>query len=366
VRVGLPGVPPPPARIAWITNVSAPYRRPVWEALARQCHLQVGLLADNEPNRRWSADLPAGVPRLLTKAVALHRGKLHLYLLRRPVLHRTLDVVILPGWELPASWQILIEAKLRRVRTVAFYESSAGSHRFATGPVAFLRRRFFRSVDAVITVGKASTQAVLGFGVPDERVIRTDNTVDVAAIHSAIRGTSVQDRRDNYVYLGQLIQRKNVDGLLEAFATLAASARLVVAGEGPEAESLRARASRLGIAERVDFRGYVPYEQVPELLSQAATLVLPSRREVYGLVVVEALAAGLHVVVTDNSGVYADVHELAGVLPAQPTPESIAAAMRRSAEDWNGPVDQPRILARTPAAMAGDVLRACAVARARS
>jgi glycosyltransferase involved in cell wall biosynthesis len=333
--------------------------------MAHATELQVGLLADNEPNRRWSADLPTGVPRLRTKAVALHRGKLHLYLLRRPALHGRLDVVILPGWELPASWQLLIEAKLRRVRTVAFYESSAGSHRFATGPVAFLRRRYFRSVDAVVTVGEASTRAVLGFGVSAERVVRTDNTVDVAAIHSAAQGASVEDRRDTYICLGQLIHRKNVDGLLEAFAKLPASARLVVAGEGPEEASLRARASRLGVSDRVDFRGYVPYAQVPELLSEAATLVLASRTEVYGLVVVEALAGGLHVVVADNSGVFADVRELTGVFPAQSTPASIASAMCRSAEDWTGPVDQPTILARTPEAMADDVVRACAVARAR-
>lgn len=350
-------------RIAWVTNVGAPYRHPVWAALAESTDLQVGLLADNEPNRRWTADLPPGVPRLRTRAFALHRRELHLYLLWRTALRREFDVVILPGWEMPASWQLLLEAKLRGIRTVAFYESSAGSHRFASGPVAFLRRTFFRRVDAVLTVGEASTQAVLGFGVRPERVVRTDNTVDVAAIHSAFRGGSIEDRRERFLYLGQLIKRKNVDGLLAAFAALPESSSLVVAGEGEEAAALRDQAGRLGVASRVDFRGYVPYGDVPALLAEASTLVLGSRTEVYGLVVVEALAAGLHVVVADNSGVYPDVRDLVGVFAATAEPASLAAAMTASAEAWTGPIERPEILSRTPQAMASDVLRACATAR---
>ncbi|BEP12753.1 hypothetical protein acdb102_10640 [Acidothermaceae bacterium B102] len=347
-----------------MTNVGAPYRHPVWAAMAKRSDFSVGLLADNEPNRQWSGDLPAGVARMRARAVAAHRGEFHLYLLWAPLLQRSLDVLILPGWESPASWELLAEAKLRGVRTVAFYESSSGSHRFSHGPVAAMRRRFFRSVDAVITVGAASRAAVLGFGVDPDRIVATQNTVDVRSIHEGGQGSAgVETRAHCFGYVGQLIRRKNVDGLIEAFALMPGSARLVVAGEGPEEQALRARAAALGVEGRIDFRGYVPYEDVPGLLSEFATLVLPSRSEVYGLVVIEALAAGLQVVVTDNCGVYADVHELRGVFPAQPSPGSLRKAMLASAAAWGGPLDQPAVLARTPEAMADDVLRACAVAR---
>lgn len=350
-------------RIVWVTNVAAPYRHPVWAAMGREAVLEVGLLADNEPNRRWNAELPAGVPRLVTKALALHRGELHLYLLLRPTLGGRPDVVILPGWEMPASWQLLIEAKLRRIPTVAFYESSKGSHRFRTGPVALARRFFFRSVDAVVTVGEASTKAVIAFGVSPKRVMQTDNAVDVATLHAAARGSGPEYRHHRYVYVGQLIRRKNVDGVLDALAAMPDSARLVIAGEGPEADTLRAYAAELGIASRVEFRGYVPYEQIPHVLAEAATLVLGSRSEVYGLVALEALAAGLHVVVAVNCGVYADVQGLEGVFAADPSPDSLAAAMLESAKTWTGPIAEPAILARTPGKMADEILRACAFVR---
>jgi glycosyltransferase involved in cell wall biosynthesis len=351
--------------IAWVTNVGAPYRHPVWAALAERSNLNVGLLADNEPNRQWSTELPLGVRRLRPRAIAAHRGEFHLYLLLAPLLRPSTDVLILPGWESPAAWQLLLEAKLRGVRTVAFYESSSGSHRFSSGPIALMRKRFFRSTDAVITVGAASRAAVLGFGVSPDRIIATQNTVDVASIHAGGQGGTLADaeRTERFAYIGQLIQRKNVDGLVAAFALMPGSARLVIAGEGPEEGRLREQVEALGIDDRVDFRGYVSYDAVPAVLTEVSTLVLPSRSEVYGLVVTEALAAGVQVVVTDNCGVYADVRGLVGVFPAQPSATSLRTAMRLSAKAWTGPLEQPAILARTPAAMADDVLRACLVAR---
>jgi glycosyltransferase involved in cell wall biosynthesis len=91
--------------------------------------------------------------------------------------------------------------------------------------------------------------------------------------------------------------------------------------------------------------------------------VLPSRREVYGLVVNEALASGLHVVVSTQAGVHLDVADMEGVYPTDPEPRALAHAMRKSATNWRGPIAQPAILARTPQGMAEDVIRAVAVAQ---
>lgn len=364
-RVGQPPGDDGRPQIHWITNLAAPYRHPVWSALAQDSDLRVGLLADNEPNRRWTGDLPQGVRRLPMHALGLHSGRASLYLLWRLALSGNPSVVILPGWELPAAWQLLAEAKLRRIRTVAFYESTSGSHRFSNGPVAWARRRFFRSVDAVVTVGEASQRAMLSFGVPGGRVVSTYNAVDVAGIRSASSTSAhtAAHRKERFVYLGQLIHRKNVDGLLDSLALMPESTTLVIAGEGPEEAALQARARELGVAGRVEFRGYVPYAEVPAVLAEASTLVLPSRSEVYGLVVVEALAAGLQVVVTENSGVFPDVQDLAGVFGADSSAPSLRDAMLLSVAAWSGPIEQPAVLARTPEAMAKDVLRACDVAR---
>jgi glycosyltransferase involved in cell wall biosynthesis len=356
-------------RIAWVTNVSAPYRRPVWAEVARHAHLRVGLLADNLPNRRWDAALPEGVARVPMRCKAPTVSGLPMYVLLRTGLEmRQLDAVVLPGWETPAAWQLLVLARLHRVSTIAFYESLAKSHRFSGGPVAFLRRRFFRAADCVLTVGEASTEAALGFGVPRDRVVTTYNAVDVRAINAAAAQAAHDEdkRRRRLIYVGQLIPRKNVDGLLRAFAALPDDTTLTIAGEGAEEARLQRLAVELGVAARVEFVGYVQHDDIAALLASAATLVMPSHREVYGLVVNEALAAGLHAVVSEHSGVLPDVRHMVGVFPTGTDVPSLTSAVAASLEAWNGPVQQPAILGRTPEVMAADVLRAAETARGRN
>lgn len=359
----------PPLRVAWVTNVSAPYRRPVWADLAEHANLAVGLLADNLPNRRWDPSLPDGVKRVPIRCKAPMIGDLPMYVVLRSGLALSeLDAVILPGWETPAAWQLLFLSRLRSVPSIAFYESLAKSHRFSGGPVAFLRRRFFRSVDCVLTVGEASTAAVLGFGVPRERIVTTYNAVDVKNINAAAIGVVHDEgaRGRRLIYVGQLIPRKNVDGLLRAFAGLPDDVTLVIAGEGEQEAELHNVAVGLGIASRVEFVGYVQHDEIAPLLATACTLVLPSHREVYGLVVNEALAAGLHAVVSDNSGVLPDVQHMMGVFSTPTDDVSLRTAITQSLEAWTGPVQEPDILGRTPEIMAADVLRAVRTAGGRA
>ena len=355
----------PPPSIGWITNLSAPYRHPVWSAIAERTPLTVGLLAQTEPNRRWSAHLPGEIGTLPLHASCLRWREWQLYVLRHAALRGSdIDVLILPGWENPAAWQLLFEARRRSIATVGFYESSHASHAFRGGPVARARRRFFGSVDAVVTVGRASERSMTNFGVAADRIIRTDNAVDVTTISRAAMAAAAPDeqRRQHFVYVGQLIERKNVGALLRAFAKLGPDARLSIAGEGPEAAALAESCATLGISGRVRFVGYLAAEDIPGFLATAQTLVLASTVEVYGLVVKEALAAGLHAVVSRPCGVAEDVAEMRGAFVCDTHSDSLAAAMQRSSAEWTGVIAAPEVLAHSPLAMAADVIRACAMA----
>jgi glycosyltransferase involved in cell wall biosynthesis len=100
---------------------------------------------------------------------------------------------------------------------------------------------------------------------------------------------------------GRLTPLKGFDSLLRAFARVEPrDARLVILGEGPELGALRSEAERLGLADRVDFPGYVA--EPWDFYARAKCFVVSSRSESFGMVVVEALAHGLPVVATDCSG----------------------------------------------------------------
>jgi glycosyltransferase involved in cell wall biosynthesis len=78
--------------------------------------------------------------------------------------------------------------------------------------------------------------------------------------------------------------------------------RLTIAGDGPLKAALQAEAARLGVAEKVRFVGAVPRAQVPALYAAADVFALPSLNEAFGLVALEARAAGLPVVAMRAGG----------------------------------------------------------------
>ncbi|MGB9880388.1 MAG: glycosyltransferase family 4 protein, partial [Anaerolineae bacterium] len=114
------------------------------------------------------------------------------------------------------------------------------------------------------------------------------------------------------LYVGTLQPRKNLLGLLDAFAVLAKEdqeTHLVLAGKkGWLYQPLFAHAEQLGLEERVHFIGYVPQEDLPALISGARVFVLPSFYEGFGLPVLEAMACGTPVICSN----VASLPEVAG------------------------------------------------------
>jgi glycosyltransferase involved in cell wall biosynthesis len=355
-------------RVVWAMNLAPPYRLPVWDALSQRVDLAIWLLAANEHNRRWS--VPDATPycvRLLRTA-GLRRGEsVHYVLTDRISAKRPKpDVVILPGWDSPAAWQLMLWAKRRGVRTLAFNESTVESQHHRHGLVHRARGWFFRQADGVLTVSPGSTEAVLAAGVPASRITQVVNAVDVQTIREAATkvnrptGTAAH----TFLFIGQLIERKRPDLVIEAFARMEDDSRLVIAGEGPMAAQLHNLVRRLRLGQGVEFLEYVQPSDLPATLGRCDTLVVPSQEEVYGLVVTEALAAGLHVVVSERAGVAGVVRDMPGTWIVAPQLEPLVKGMRASAEGWSGPVRVPGVLGHTPSAMATAIADAAHLALA--
>lgn len=105
--------------------------------------------------------------------------------------------------------------------------------------------------------------------------------------------------------LGRLIEAKGFDVALAAFAGLTSrfpEARLTIAGDGPELTDLEAQAHDLGVSDAVDFPGWVSPSQVPELINSSTLVIVPSRRESFGLVAAEAAQMGRPVVASRIGG----------------------------------------------------------------
>jgi glycosyltransferase involved in cell wall biosynthesis len=109
------------------------------------------------------------------------------------------------------------------------------------------------------------------------------------------------------LHVGQAYPHKNLRRLLQAFAQVAPAhpeLRLVLAGKPHPTETpqLKALAAELGLRQRVEFRAYVPYAELPDLYRGALAFVFPSLWEGFGLPVLEAMACGTPVITSVGSG----------------------------------------------------------------
>lgn len=101
--------------------------------------------------------------------------------------------------------------------------------------------------------------------------------------------------RPKFLLLGTLSHGKGIDTILRALARLTEPVQLQVVGKGPYEPELRQLAERTGYRHEVSFTGEVAYEAVPSVLAAADVLLFPSRHDGFGMVTMEALAAGVPV-----------------------------------------------------------------------
>jgi alpha-1,6-mannosyltransferase len=120
-------------------------------------------------------------------------------------------------------------------------------------------------------------------------------------LHPAFRpGPAI--RRNHVLYAGRLAWEKGIFHLLEAAAIARDPWKLWLVGDGPAYGSVRARASRLGIVNRVSFRPYTKDKvALARLYREAACVVMPGPHETFGLVALEAAASGGRVVACDSA-----------------------------------------------------------------
>jgi rhamnosyl/mannosyltransferase len=132
------------------------------------------------------------------------------------------------------------------------------------------------------------------------------------------------------LFVGRLVYYKGLDVLLEALR-LTERARLAVVGVGPLKTRLLDQAARLGVTERVKFLGAVSDDRLRSMYKCARFLVLPSvaPSEAFGMVQLEAMAAGRPVIATDlKSGVpYVNQHGVTGLNVPPRDAQALAAAM---------------------------------------
>ncbi len=183
-------------------------------------------------------------------------------------------------------------------------------------------------VDMVIAVSQATRDDLIELGNVDPQRVR----VVYNGVAPHFQPISRSAPATPYVlHVGTIEPRKNLANLMRGFAIAIARENLphhlVLAGaDGWGDEDLPALAAQLGIADRIDRRGWVDPTQLPDLYGSAAVFAYPSLYEGFGLPVLEAMACGTPVLTSDR-GALAEVAGSAALLCNPNDPESIARGL---------------------------------------
>jgi len=315
-------------RVGYIAGEPNPSRAPHLDLIAEQPDVDLTVIyaAPTVHRREWTLELAHNPVILRGPSLPAMRLLHHDYPLTPqiwPLLQRErFDVLVIGGWSLLATQLAIVWARLHRVPYLLISENHFREN----------RPRWIRALRAAVLphlVGPAAGHLVTGtlarehqihFGARPDTITVFPNTVDVEQFGrraDALRARHAELRRslgidDDAVVVTQVsrfIPLKGPDEAVEAVARARSLTtrplHLVLVGSGPMESQLKRRARELGLD--VTFAGWRSGDELLEAYAATDVFLLLSRREPWGIVVNEAAACGLPLVLTDAVGAAADL-----------------------------------------------------------
>ncbi len=324
----------PRLAILWVHF--GPYHLARLRALRQRCPVTAIEFASGQQTYGWQSDMSEEVITLSDTAyesVSFHRALRRLW---STLNEASPDVLFIPGYREPLALAAALWGKVHGRTNVLMSDSTAFDQprspwreKLKTSLTQCLfQKAFVSGKRAARYLRFLSSRPLLfeeGYDVVDN-VYFASRIADIHAAHCP------DGQNRPFLFVGRLVAAKNVHLLLDAFAAYRCRGGkriLKIVGHGPLESSLKVSAAQGDLANFVNFSGFQPYDSMPEWYARAGCLILPSNSEPWGLVVNEAMASGLPVIVSDRCGCVDDLVEDGRngyVFPAG-SPEALTARM---------------------------------------
>lgn len=313
-------------RLVIVTEIIAPYRIPVFNALAAhpEIDLCVVFLAETDPaTRKWEIYrneirfaynvLPSWRTRIADYTILLNQNVSSALQEVKP------DVVLCGGYNYLASWQAQRWTKDNGVPFLLWCESTAADRRGEYPLIESLKRRFFDKCDGFVVPGLSAQRYVRQIAGAGREIFVAPNAVDndLFAHNAAVARENAPRFRSKlglpsryFLYVGRLIRSKGVSDLIEAYGSMSEELRsevgLVIAGDGPLRAELENQGRQI-FPGSVYFPGFVHRDELASYYALADCFVFPTYSDTWGLVVNEAMASGCAVICSEVAGCAADL-----------------------------------------------------------
>lgn len=285
-----------------------PYNTPILNALARKVDLHTIYMCKEDRINRfldiWGDEPTYAYTFFPSKSLHSELVDLQVQLsigTSRQLARLRPDVVLVVSWK-PVVIEPLLWSRWSGRAAVMWSESTRFSGLLRGALSTRIRRAILANVDGFVTNGSQASEYLRLLGVRSERIVTSRLPGSARAVASSVARSTDAGRGVRFLYVGRLIPRKRPVELIRAFESVrhaVPGATLTVVGQGELEGEVREAAAHVS---GVRYLGFSEGDELGSLYADADVLVLPALREVWGLVVNEALGHGLFVIATDEVG----------------------------------------------------------------
>ena len=316
-------------RVVMIVPPPTPYRLPFFNLIGARDDLDVTILfcGDKEPTRGFQMSMGSGFKYEFLKGfnITFHGGDEYFYFVNPGVFGRLKsiphDCLVLSGYFLFASQIGILRSIFKKVPYLIWSESHLAKQRsaFRSWTKDVFVAPLIRRASGLLVTGTMSAQFMMHYGAEKRRIFRVCNTPDVNLFIE--RGLELSKRKAEIrarlgidpqapvvLFLGRFVEKKGLQHLFPAFEKIRAqfpNAKLLMVGDGPYRPAMEPWIAKLGSS--VQMEGFKQLDDLPEYYAAADLFVVPSLDEPWGVVINEAMAAGLPVVATTVCGATPDL-----------------------------------------------------------
>jgi len=245
--------------------------------------------------RNWSIKIPKRSYQDEWRFIRFNPTLLFELMKRRP------DLIIAYEYSLPTIIA-MIYTKIFRCKLMIWSEMTAHTDRQLSKGQEIMRRQIIPRADGFIGTSNAACDNFRRRGIDDDKIFLAPQTYVAQYFDPDIRE---DDHPPTVIYAGYLSERKGVKYLVEAFAKVVETlptTQLCLIGDGHERPMLEALISQYNLSEQVTLTGFVEPHDIPRYYAQGDIFVLPSLEDTFGVVTIEAIAAGLPLICSPYAG----------------------------------------------------------------
>lgn len=295
-------------KVLFLTNVPSPYRVDFFNALGRLCDLTVLFETKSAKSRdaAWIADKIENFKAIYLKGIRIGEAESFSVEVLKYLSNKKYDIIVVGLYSSPTGMLAIEYMKTRKIPFVL--SSDGGLIKNDTGVKKYIKSRYIGAASAWLSTGKATTEYLCYYGALEEKtyiypftsVLEKDVLKEKISFEEREKIRKKLDVQEEIVALsvGQFIYRKGYDLLLKAWKNVNKNIGLYIVGGIPTGEYASLK-SELGLAN-VHFVNFMPKKELADYYKAADVFILPTREDIWGLVINEACAYGLPIITTDK------------------------------------------------------------------